>query len=186
MEDKFLDKFFQPEEYSPEGRSLDSDLDEAIKLARDWSEDLREEKFYTNKPWLEMRDSEHFHQSILHFFNDGGEYLKSIDGDVQQGSWRYLPAANKLMISGHRMETELYDLAFMDGNFFILSKHGDQRRLKKPVYFVMVKESVGKKIQWNDISRILVNQYRDNNNYYVILALVVLAIVAIIMALSSF
>lgn len=168
----------------PTGENLDEYLDDIIKAIRPWGEDLREEKFYLNKAWKELRDDENFHTTVLHFFNDGGEYLKSVDGDISSGSWRFLTGPNKFMIGEGSREGELYDLAFLDGEFFILKKHGDQQRLGQRKYFVMVKESVAKKLEWRDAVELMFTKYRNNNGFLMTIAAIILVIVFIIIILS--
>lgn len=186
MEDKFIEQFFKPGEQLEEANTLDAYLDKTIPLVRPWSEDLREEKFFLNKPWIEIRDDENFHSSILHFFNEGGEYLKSIDGNVQEGSWRYLPAANKLLIADGHSEGQLYSLSFLDANFFILNKHGDQKRFGRRKYFVMMYEPIGSRLQWQQVAGFLREQYEDTNNFQLILGIVIAVVIAIILLLSAF
>ena len=164
----------------PYSETMDDYLDELLPSARSMGEDLREDHFYLNKPWLEFRDDEKFHDTILHFYNEGGEYLKSVNGDVSNGSWRYLESSNKMMI-----EDELYDLAYLDSEFFILSKHGDQKRLKKRKYFVMVFEPVGRKLEWRNVVEKLYGKYRNSNNFYYFLAFMVVLIVILVVLLSQ-
>jgi hypothetical protein len=187
LDSKFIDNFFNPgQPQLPPADSLDQQLDGILPTIRPWSEDLREEKFFLNKAWLEIRDDEGFHRSILHFFNEDGEYMKSVDGDIQEGSWRYMAAANKLLIAAGGGEGELYNLAFMDSMFFILSKHGNQQLLGRKKYLVLVYEPLGARLHWKDLMHRLGNQYRDNNNFYLILAVVIVLVVAIVVALSTF
>ncbi len=168
----------------PAANSLDAAIDNIIKKIRPWSEDLREEKFYVNRPWYEIRDDEDFHSHILHFFNPGGEYLRSEDGTVSAGKWRYLESTNKLIITPAKGDQELYELAFMDSNFFILKKHGKPGKRK---YFFLIFEPVGLKIKlnWTTAVEMLFGQYRDTNNFYLIFGLAILFIIVIIIVLSS-
>ena len=126
----------------PEFSSMDEYLDFLIPKVRPWGEDLREEKHYVNRAWLEFQDDDQFHDIVLHFFNEEGEYLRSENGDVSTGHWRYLESANKFLID--HGDTELYDLAYMDKNFFILKKHGEQERFGKAKYFVLAHEPLAK------------------------------------------
>ena len=181
MENKFLEKVSQAWSTElPYSETMDDYLDQLLPSARAIGEDLREDHFYLNKPWLEFRDDEKFHDTILHFYNEGGEYLKSVNGDVSNGSWRYLESSNKMMI-----EDELYDLAYLDSEFFILSKHGDQKRLKKRKYFVMVFEPVGRKLEWRNVVEKLYGKYRNSNNFYYFLAFMVVLIVILVALLSQ-
>lgn len=166
----------------PELSSMDEYLDFLIPKVRPWGEDLREEKHYIMRAWLEFRDDDQFHDIVLHFFNEEGEYLRSENGDVHSGHWRYLESANKFLIE--LKDTELYDLAYMDKNFFILKKHGEQERFGKAKYFVMAHEPLAKKLEWRDLMDLLYNTFRSNNQFYFILALIVLFAVALILILS--
>ncbi len=169
----------------PYAETMDDYLNAIIPKVRQYGEDLREFKFYEGKPWLEFRDSENFHHVVVHFFNKGGEYLRSEDGDVSVGSWRYLESANKLLLKGRRGgDPELFDLAFLDGEYFILKKHGDAWRKGQSKYFVMLHERVGAKLEWRDAMIKLYKKTQDFNNLYTVLAVIILLIIAIVIVLS--
>ncbi len=169
----------------PEAQSIDDYLEEKIlPKVRPWSEDLREERFYLRKSWLEFRDDVNFHKTVLHFFNEGGEYLKSEDGEISAGRWRYLPDSNKFMILEEKsQEGELFDLAFLDDDFFILRKHGDQRRLGKRAYFLMIHEPLGKKTDWREAMELLYDKAGRSIGFYVILIIALLLVIAILVLL---
>ncbi|MBV6654801.1 MAG: hypothetical protein KI786_13635 [Mameliella sp.] len=184
MDNKYLAKVNQSlSEPVPEHTNMDDSLRAILKVVRPLSEDLREEQFYLNKPWLEFRDDENFHDAILHFFNDEGEYLQSVNGDVEVGEWRYMSSSNKLMVNIGDY-TELYDLAFLDPEFFILSKHGDNRKLGRPEYLVLLNERVGRRLVWREALEKLFNKYRNNNSYLITITLIVLALIALVVLLS--
>jgi hypothetical protein len=155
---------------------MDQYLDEQIlPRIRQHSEDLREDKFFLNTPWLEFRDDENFHEAILHFFHEDGEYLRCVDGNCKSGKWRYLDGVNKMLIDFEKT-SQLYDLAFLDNDFFILDKHGDQTRLKERKYYVMVNEKVGKKLEWRDVMELLYNRYQNSLTFFLTLIFIVVAI----------
>ncbi len=177
MESKLLDRagqLFRTE--MPTADSLDGYLNEILPKARSWSEDLVEEKFYINRPWLEIRDDDSFHEMVLHFFNDEGEYIRSEDGDLTMGTWRY--QNNKLMIILGD-EGELFDLAFLDGQFFVLKKNG------KNTYFFMVIEPVGRplKDRWRDAVEMLFKRSQSNISFYILIAIAVVLAMAILLVL---
>lgn len=174
MEGKLLDRLGQSFKVEmPRAETLDGYLDKLLPIVRPWSEDLWEEKFYLHRPWMEKKDDDRFHKTVLHFFNPDNEYLKSVDGDVSSGSWRYLRGGNKFLIAEEGSDGELYDLAFLDGQFFILKKHGDQARLGQRKYFVMVTESLGR-YEWRNLMEILFRKSQSNISFYILIAIAVI------------
>ena len=143
---------------------LADSLDKILPTLRPWSEDLREEKFYVSRVWMEMQDDENFTQSVLHFFNPGGEYLVSKDGDSTTGNWRYLVSSNKLVISSSEGLAELFELQFLDSQFFILKKHGSPKGVVKSKYLVMVNESLGRRIEWYLVPELISSTYGDTHS----------------------
>lgn len=185
--DKFLAKVTRSSDsLLPYSETIDDYLRDILKVVRPLGEDLREQQFYINKPWLELRDTDDFKDTILHYFNleDGeGEYLRSFNGDVKEGVWRFMASSNKLLITLGNT-TELYDLAFLDNEFFILSKHGDNKNLGRPEYFVMAVEPLGKRLEWREAMESLYNKYRNSNSFYIAITLFVLVLVVIVLLLS--
>lgn len=167
----------------PQAASLDGYLDKIIPVVRPWSEDLREQQFYVGRHWIEVRDDEKFHELVLHIFNEGDEYLKSIDGDIEAGSWRVL--GNKLVFGIGGAE-EVFELAFMDPEFFILKKHSSPKKiaLMEQRYFVLVNEPIARKLEWRDIVELLFNKYRDNSSSYIYISIAVVLLVVLILILS--
>lgn len=145
---------------------MDSHLAFILPKVIPYGEDLKEEKFWISKRWKEVRDEEGFHEAILHIFNTGGEYLLSLDGNVVKGSWKRLNQDNTLIleISG---KSELFDLRFLNPDFMILSKHGDQARKGMRRYFCLVHEKAakagGKEMDWRNLMEKLFNIWRDNS-----------------------
>lgn len=185
MDNKFLDTISRSFSVElPHADSLDRYLDQLIPIVRHLGEDFREEQFYRDKPWLEFRDDDDFHDAVLHFFNDENEYLHSVNGDVTAGQWRYLERPGKFLITDSKGETELFDLAFLDSQFFILKKHGDHEREGDRKYFMMIHEPVGKRLEWRDSMELLFNKYRNNNSFYLSMIVIVFLIAAIILVLS--
>ena len=195
----------------PHRESLDEYLDIIIPAVRKWGEDLGETKYYSQeggKPWLEVRDEDNFHNTIVHFFNElqqggnpaSGEYLRSTDGNVIKGRWRLLEGTNKMIIEmggggggggdkgggggGGGGQSELYELAYLDSYFFILKKHGEQRGRRK--YFAMGFEPFIKGLEWRDYAEALFNTYRSKHRTYQITMAIVVILVILVLALSFF
>lgn len=190
--DKFLERVNKPFNVElPEANSLDEYLDIIIPTVKAWSEDLNEDEYFLEKAWVEFRDQEDFHQTIIHIFNEESEYLKVTDGDVKQGNWTHLETSNKFLIvdKDSDADAEMYDLAYLDDNFFILKKHGFNENLRKKgrkKYFVLVSESESGKLNrdWMQAVELLFTNYRSQNRIYLTIAGIIVLIVGIILVLS--
>lgn len=189
MELKVLDKIGRTFSVElPYFESLEEGLDLVVPDVQPWGEDLREMEFYVQpggKPWLEIRDDENFHEAVLHFFNTGGEYLQSVDGNVSRGKWRLLDGTNKIIIEqGNKVE--LFELAFLSAFFFILKKHGNQPRKGKKKYLIMGFEPYVTGLEWRDFVEFLFNTYRRQQSTFRTFIILFLILVAIIVLFSIF
>ncbi len=190
MENQFLDSLTRSFSLElPVMDSLDEYLDLIIPLVRPWGEDLYEEEYYLDTRWMEVRDDDSFHESVLHIFRAENEYLHSIDGNIHKGIWRRLEKSNTLIIeqtAGNSIvKSELYDLAFLNQNFFILKKHGDQQRKGFKKYFVLGRENHIRGLEWKDIVELLFNRYR-NNRQWIFFVVFIIIIVAVVVFFSVF
>ncbi len=186
IENKFVDSLVKPFNLElPEGDNMDQYLDLIIPAVKPWSEDLREEEFYLDTRWLEIRDNDDSLESILHIFRAEDEFLLSIDGNISKGVWRRLDKSNTLIIEhviGESIvKSELFDLAFLNKDFFILKKHGDQTRKGKNKYFVLGREALVRNLEWREVMELLFNRYRTNSQFMTMATIIVLIIVAFIL-----
>lgn len=146
--------------------SFDDHLDFILPKVMPYGEDLREEHFWLSKRWQEIREDEGFHEALLHIFNPGGEYMLSVDGNIIKGGWRRLTQDNSLIIDmGGR--TELFDVIYLNGDFLIMSKHGDQARKGQRKYFMLVREGAIRSSHgmpdWRSMMEALFNVWRENS-----------------------
>lgn len=160
-----ISRAFSPELPKDLG-TMDEHLDFILPKVAGYGEDLRESHFWLAKRWKEVRDEEGFHEAILHIFNNGGEYLMSLDGNLLKGTWRQLGAENTLIveIAGRG---ELFDLHFLNPEFMVLSKHGDQGRKGMRRYFCLAYEPLtfgrGGELDWRNMMERLFNVWRENS-----------------------
>jgi hypothetical protein len=185
QKNKLLDQLSKPFSLElTEHQTMDAYLDEIIPHIKPWSEDLREEEFYLDTRWLEVRDIDDFLETVLHIFRPENEYLLSIDGNITKGVWRRLETSNTFILEigpeGAVVKSELYDLAFLNKDFFILKKHGDQQRKGKRKYFVLGREAVIRDLEWREIMDKLFNNYRNNSQFLFFMAVVVLIIIGVL------
>ncbi len=190
IENKFLERVTRSLSLElPVQDTMDEYLDLILPLVKPWGEDLYETEYYLDVRWLEVRDDDSFHESVLHIFREEGEYLHSIDGNIHKGLWRKMDNSNTFIIEQTTgstvVKSELFDLAFLNKEFFILRKHGDQRRKGFTKYFVMGRESNIVNLEWRDVMELLFNRYR-NNSRWIIFATVVVLIVAVFVFFSVF
>lgn len=160
-----ISRAFSPELPSDLG-TMDQHLDFILPKVIPYGEDLREEQFWIGKRWKEVRDDEGFHEAILHIFNAGGEYLMSLDGNLIKGSWRKLGAYNTIIIE-IAGRNELFDLRFLNPDFMVLSKHGDQGRKGQRRFFCLIHERAAKgaggELDWRNVMEKLFNIWRENS-----------------------
>jgi len=142
--------------------TLDQHLDFILPKVIPYGEDLREENFWIGKRWKEVRDDEGFHEAILHIFNTGGEYLMSLDGNLIKGVWRKLGEYNTIIIE-IAGRSELFDLRFLNPDFMILSKHGDQGRKGQRRFFCLIHERSARDLDWRNVMEKLFNVWRENS-----------------------
>lgn len=163
----------------PEATSIDGYLDKILPDLKPHSEDLREVQFFLKKRWLEVSDKPDFHESVLHIFKEEGEYLLSIDGNIDEGTWETLDGSNTLILD--MGDKELYDLAFLNSDFLVLKKHGNQKRLGRNKYRLFGLEKKVKGLVWRDVIEAMYNLHRGNNQYMVMIAfmLVIIALLAL-------
>ncbi len=153
----------QKKRHVDEYANMDDFLDDLIPQIRHWSEDLEEREYYTGDfPWREIRDEDDFEESVLYFFKDENEFLYSINGNVQSGHWRHLQS-NKLLIEknlAQHTNSELYNLQYMNDEFMILEKPGDQRSLGKSKYLVLGREHKVRDIDWKSAMNRLAEKHK--------------------------
>lgn len=160
--------------------NLDSHLDFILPKVVPHGEDLREIKFWQNRRWREVRDEEGFHEAILHIFMNGGEYMLVLDGNIIKGTWKQLGAYNTLIleVSG---KSEMFDLRFLNGEFLVLAKHGDQARKGNRKYFLLVNEPLGR-LDYRNLMERMFNIWRDDSSSLWMWVLFILLLMAIVYA----
>lgn len=171
-------------------RTLDQHLDFILPRINEYSEDIREMEHWTDKRWKEIREGDQFHEAILHIFTPNSEYMLSIDGNIVNGSWKQLGTYNTIILemAGRK---ELFDLRFMNGDFMVLSKHGNQTREGLRKYFFLVEETKsrnganGTELSWRNLCELLYNVFRDDSKSFLYWFLAIGLILAALYVLST-
>lgn len=191
----------------PYHETMDEYLDYILPKVRYLSRNLSDTDIYTDgKYWLEISDSDDAHESILHVFDpneapeetggSSGEstYMYSIDGNMMKGQWARM-GGGTILIKG--LKYEMYDLVFLNDDFFILKKHGNHMG---PKYLFLAKETkisrqyewfdvLGRKrdqvkLEWRDIMELIFDIYRYNV-FFVASSIGILVLVFIIAFFST-
>lgn len=181
----------------PEHDTMDDYIDYLLDFVRPYSEDLDERDFFLEKRWLEISDRDDDTNIVMHVFKpdfspDGlgsGEmtYMRVVNGNVSMGVWSSIKDTNTMLLKeGGRFE--LFDMAFMNGDFIILKKHRNQHTpILGSKYMFFAREGMVKSgdsvMPWLDILEILFNVYRQNNFYIIMVGLLI--IIAIFVLILS-
>lgn len=177
-----LDKVAKPFNVElPEAEGLDDLLNKVLPAIRQHSEDLREMEYYVGRNWIEIRDDEDFHEVIMHIFGEGGDYTCVTDGNIDCGEWRLLNG--KFVYGPSSCDAEVFELAFLDEEFFILTKHGNFRKYDRR-YRVFLIEPLARRLVWNESIEFLFDKYRNSNGFLMTAAILLVLIIALVMLLS--
>ena len=168
----------------PDFDSLDECVAFVLAKIEYFSKDLEQEEYFVAKRWLEVKEADDFEEVILHIFNEGGEYLVSIDGNIHKGNWRYLPE-NGSMITEFLGKSELYDLSFLNEDFFILHKHGNQTYKGQRRYLVLGHEQKIRDLDWKTVMERMYNIYRSSSQM-LLLVIIGIVIIAVIVFFNFF
>lgn len=173
----FSNLFSSSNDDLPEFDDLEEGIVFLMRYLRPYSEGLSDYDFYLNRRWREVRDDINFQEAVLHVFKEQGEYLHIIDGDVAGGNWEHDLRGIILQFAG---EHELFELVFLNENFFILKKHGnhDSKGYKSP-YLFLASENLARRAEWPELLAIMYEYYKDNSNYKAIVFGVLILIIVI-------
>ncbi len=182
----------------PDYETLDEYIDFILPRIIPYSEDLYEEDYYTEKPWREVKDVDEQLDAILHIFkkeqsphsiktktdDQGPDYIMSINGNVQKGNWTRLEKhSSNIIILKTQVSYILYEKSFINGDFFILKKHGEKLPGTKK-YLVMGKEARVKNLEWREVVELLYDIYRYRIRF--ILFVLFIAILVFLVLIRSF
>lgn len=85
-----------------------------------FSENLDVKTVLCNKSWLVFNDTGH---KELYIFQENGSLIASINGNVTNATWQYIPA-NKSIIISFKEKSYMLHPAFLDNKIFALQQDG--------------------------------------------------------------
>lgn len=167
--------------------TADELLDDILPRIRKWSEDIYEfeEKEYYKTRWIQIETGPERQEVVLHlFFLDDYQYLSSLNGDIIfKGKWQALDDSNALLlhkvINNQIAQSELYDLAYLNEDFFILKKHGNQETQGKAKYLFLGNEETVDGLSPEEIFNLL-DDAQTNLRTIIAIALMVLIAIALL------
>lgn len=85
-----------------------------------FSENLDVKTVLCNRPWLVFNDTGH---KELYIFQENGSLIASVNGNVTNATWQYIPA-NKSIIISFKEKSYMLHPAFLDNKIFALQQDG--------------------------------------------------------------
>ncbi|MEM1327602.1 MAG: hypothetical protein AAGI23_16695 [Bacteroidota bacterium] len=177
---------FRQQEELPYRDSLEDYIDMIVPQIRPFGEDLREDEYYLDTAWLEITDKEDATDTVIHFFREGREHMRSVNGNIGRGSWEFMEDAGNYFILDYTRQQELYTLAFLNSDFFILKKHGNQSGFNKKKYLVLGREAAmynretGGYYTWREYAEALSNVYEQDNRMLVFMMVAIVILVFLV------
>ncbi|MEM9529067.1 MAG: hypothetical protein AAGA31_20825, partial [Bacteroidota bacterium] len=165
----------------PDDAAMEQMSDEVLPADKTFSEPSLEEEdaplFKVN--WVKMSDRPGDTVLSLHSFSPTGEISIANDGKMEAQSFSIVNS--KRIIIGQSMyrDSFLYELAFMDNDFLILKRHGNEANIKNK-YLMYCSEPIGTRLTWDEALEKLVSKYRDNQMPWLPILIVLLVILAVI------
>ena len=168
---------------------LDEALDDILARVGKWSEDIYEfeEKEYFKTRWIQLEQGQEVQSgSRMHlFFLDEHQYLCSFQGDIIfKGQWQALNDSNALIlhktINKQITQSEIFDLIFLNEDFFILKKHGSSPNKGKEKYLMLANEESVQGLSWEEILNLLDTGETSMRNTIVVVLIILLAIAFLI------
>ena len=159
----------------PNCKSLDEYLDTILPKVKKYGENANELGFLDTR-WLEIRDEDSYHETVLHVFTQSGDYLIINDGNITNGKWGQMIDGFQI---AHGIENQFFEGVFLNEDFFILRKHGRQKGKSK--YRCYAREESVRGLDWRNVMELLFNIYRANSQFSIYLfgALILIVIIVV-------
>ncbi len=184
MQERLLDKIAEPFNIQlPVSSSMDAAIDSILPAIQGKSQSLKDEEYFLNRQWIKLSDDIGSTAVQLYIFQSGGRIFISNDGKVENGSWNVLDGTQKMIIGAGSMGGILYNLTFLDADFFILKQHGSLKGVKSK-YLVFANERIAGRMEWDQSLEMLADKYRNTNVGFLVVALVLVLLVIGFLVLS--
>lgn len=167
MEDRLLDKIAEPFNLNlPEYESMEVMIDSLLPVVGRFSDPslMDEDAPIYKVDWVKMSDIPGVKVVSLHtFMANSGEVRISNDGKMDAMSFKVLSAKRVIVGQSVHREAVLYELAFMDNDFLILKRHGNEANFPRNTkYLFYCREAIGTRLEWNEALEQMGDKYRNN------------------------
>ena len=188
MEDRLLDKIAEPFNlHLPEYESMEAMIDGILPAVAQFGEpNVAEEDspLYTVN-WIKMTDRPGATAVEMYDFQDygRGEIRVVTDGVVSAMAYEVEESGKRIIVGQSIMrDSFLYELAFIDTDFLILSKHGNPANMTNR-YLFFCREAIGTRLTWNEALERLVDKYRNSQFPIVAVGLFIAGMIALMLYL---
>ena len=183
MDDRLLDKLAEPFNLKlAEYTSMHEMIEEVLPAVKRFSEpELADEDspFYDTN-WVRMTDNQGDNIVQLHTFSRTGEISIANDGAMDALSHKIVGPKRVIIGQSLYRDSFLYELAFMDNDFLILKRHGNDQNFKNKYLFYCV-EHIGTRLTWDEALEKLVAKYRNNAMpWWVFVAILLLLVMGVL------
>ncbi|NJC26277.1 hypothetical protein [Neolewinella antarctica] len=186
MDDRLLDKIAEPFNLKlPEYTSMHEMIEEILPAVRSFSEPelaAEDSPLYENN-WVRMTDNPGDTIVQLHRFNRGGEIQIANDGAMDSLSHQIVSPKRIIIGQSLYRDSFLYELAFLDNDFLILKRHGNEANFTNKYLFYAV-EHIGSRLTWDEALEKIVAKYRDNSMPWWLILVVLLLVGGAVIYLS--
>lgn len=187
MDDRLLDKIAEPFNLNlPEHETLEQAIDEFLPaVARFGKVDLTDDSIPMYKVvWTKMSDKPGYTTISIHEFMPSGEIRIANDGAMDSATFKVLTSKRVIIGASAHRDAYLYETAFMDNDFMIFKRHGNQANFAgQPKYLFYCREAIGSRLTWDEALEKMVDKYRNNEFPWVFVAIVAAIIIAALVLL---
>lgn len=187
MEDRLLDKIAEPFNINlPEKETMEQTIDAYLPAVKKFSEkDLTDENSPLYKvDWIKMSDKPGMTTISMHTFIRASNEIRIANDGVMDGLvFRVLNSKRVIIGQSMHRDAFLYELAFLDNDFFILKQHGNEANFRKGKYLFFCREGIGDKLTWNQALEKMVDRYRNNEFPWVLIAVIAAIVLGVLVYL---
>lgn len=185
MEDRLLDKIAQPFNLNlPEHETMEQAIHEFLPAVKRFGGvDLTDDSIPMYKvDWVKMTDKPGQTVISLHTFLPSGEIRIANDGAMDAMAFKVLNKKRVIIGQSVHRDSFMYEVAFMDEDFMIFKRHGNEANIKQK-YLFYCREAIGTRLTWNEALERMIDKYRNNEFPWVLVAIIAAIVIGLLVYL---